>query len=255
NSGLFDFYRITYFTACLHKIFSSSDFDKSISIGDQLVFDKQSLKIVRIDLVWKGTDLDICAFLLGRDGLIHDKSDLVYFNSQLRWKPKKDFSDPHFNQFEGELSTWDKERNNFKNQRKWMAATLPVSSDGSVIGSWDDMADDEDGDCGETMYVLLEEIDTRKYESIVFAAVVAKERIKAGETFENAHDPVVNICDEEAEDDDLIAEYKLAQQFPGKDAVCFGKVVFDQESNLWSFEPMADSYKGGMEFLAREVFD
>ena len=45
------------------KLFSDADFDKSLSIGDQLVFDKQDLKTLRLDLVWKGTDLDICAFL------------------------------------------------------------------------------------------------------------------------------------------------------------------------------------------------
>ena len=57
------------------KLFSDADFDKSISIGDELVFDKQDLKTLRIDLSWVGTDLDICAFLLGDDGLIHDNLD------------------------------------------------------------------------------------------------------------------------------------------------------------------------------------
>jgi len=71
------------------KLFSDADFDKSISIGDQLVFDKPDLKTLRLDLTWAGTDLDICAFLLGEDGMIHDRADLVYFNSQLRWKTKK----------------------------------------------------------------------------------------------------------------------------------------------------------------------
>lgn len=237
------------------KLFSDSDFDKSISIGDQLVFDKQDLKTLRIDLVWKGTDLDICAFLLGEDNLIHDRADLVYFNSQLRWKTKKDFSDPEFNPLEGEVSTWAKDSANFKNPRKWMEATLPISSDGSVIGSWDDMADEDENDaeCGETMHVLLGEVDTRKYASIAFAAAVAKDRIQAGETFQDAHDPVVYIYD--ADTDELLAEYKLAQQFPGKDVVCFGKVVFDNDTMLWSFEPMAEGNKGGMMYLATEIFN
>ena len=170
------------------KLFSDADFDKSISIGDQLVFDKQDLKTLRIDLTWVGTDLDICAFLLGEDGLIHDKSDLVYFNSQLRWKTKKEFNDEDFDPLDGRVSTWAQDSANYKNQRKWMEATLPISSDGSVIGSWDDMSDDEDdSECGETMHVLLEEVDTRKYSSIVFAAAVAKDRIQKGETFADAH--------------------------------------------------------------------
>ena len=103
------------------------------------------------------------------------------------------------------------------------------------------------------MHVLLEEVDTRKYATIVFAAAVAMDRIKAGETFADAQDPVVNIYD--AETDELLAEYKLAQQFPGKDVVCFGKVTYDAEKMLWNFEPMADGYQGGMMYLATEVFN
>lgn len=236
------------------KLFSDADFDKSISIGDQLVFDKQDLKTLRIDLTWVGTDLDICAFLLGEDGLIHDKSDLVYFNSQLRWKTKKEFNDEEFNPLDGKVSTWAQDSANFKNQRKWMEATLPISSDGSVVGSWDDMSDDDDdSECGETMHVLLEEVDTRKYASIVFAAAVAKDRIQKGETFADAHDPVVNIYD--ADTDELLAEYKLAKEFPGKDVVCFGKVTYDNNSMLWNFEPMDKGDKGGMMYLATEVFN
>ena len=36
------------------KLFSDGDFDKSISIGDELFFDKQDLKNIRIDLTWQG---------------------------------------------------------------------------------------------------------------------------------------------------------------------------------------------------------
>ena len=182
-----------------NKLFAAGDFEKHLSIGDQLVFDKPELKKLRIDLVWAGTDLDICAFLLGNDGQIHEKSDLVYFKSQIRWKTAKGFGDDDFDPLDGRMSIWSKEVANYKNQQKWMDDTLPISSDGSVIGSCDDMADDDsdDSDCGETMHVLLDEIDTRKYSTIVFAAAVAKDRIKKGETFADAHDPVVNIYNAE----------------------------------------------------------
>ena len=36
------------------------------------------------------------------------------------------------------------------------------------------------------MHVILDEVDTRKYASIIFAAVVAKDKIEAGETFADA---------------------------------------------------------------------
>lgn len=243
------------------KLFAAGDFDKHLSIGDQLVFDKQNLKKIRIDLVWtpwngKGMDLDICALLLGDDGLIHDKVDLVYFNSQLRWKTDKPFNDPDFNPLKGKASLWEQERINYKNPRRWMDDTLPLSSDCSVIGSWDDRADEDEGenrDCGETMHVLLEEIDTRKYSTIVFAAVVAKDKVEQGETFADAHDPIVSIYD--ADTEELIADYKLASQFPGKDAVCFGKLEYNRNAMLWSFVPVGDGYKGGMMYLATEIFN
>lgn len=174
----------------------------------------------------------------------------------MRWKTDKPFDDPDFNPLEGKVSTWAQDSANYKNQLKWKDATLPLASDGSVIGSWDDMADDDEGegdDCGKTMQILLEEVDTRKYSSIALCAVVAMDRIAKGETFADAHSPVVSIYD--ADTDELVAEYQLATQFPGKDAVCFGKMEYDANSMLWSFVPMAEGYKGGMMYLATEVFD
>lgn len=236
------------------RLFSDDDFDKRLSIGDELVFDKPEITKLRIDLTWAGTDLDICAFMLGNDGLIHEKEDLVYFKSQLRWKTEKRFLDPNFNPLKGTFSTWPEACKDFKNQIKWMELTLPISSDGSVIGSWDDMADDgEDEDCGETMHVLLDEVDTSKYASIVFAAVVAKDRIIKGDRFEDAHNPVVRIYN--AETGEEMAVYKLADSFPGKDAVCFGRMVFDPKNIMWNFVPMDNSYNGGMKYLATEVFN
>lgn len=236
------------------KLFSDDDFDKRLSIGDELVFDKPELTKIRIDLTWAGTDLDICAFMLGNDGMIHEKVDLIYFNSQLRWKTEKDFIDADFDPLKGSFSQWPAASKDFKNPRKWMESTLPISADGAVIGSWDDMSDDgEDEECGETMHVILDEVDTRKYSSIVFAAVVAKDRIAAGETFADAHDPIVSIYN--AETDEEVAEYKLASTFPGKDAVCFGRMDFDPKTMLWNFVPMDDSYNGGMQYLATEVYN
>jgi stress response protein SCP2 len=235
------------------KLFSDDDFDKSLIIGDELVFDKPELTKIRLDLTWKGTDLDICAFLLGKDGLIHSKEDLVYFNSQRRWKTNGPLVDG-VNVLDGKVYLWEDACKEFKNKNKWMAATLPISSDDSVIGSWDDMDDSGDSaECGETMHVLLDEVDTRKYRSIVFAAVVAKDRIVAGETFADAHEPVVTIYN--AEDESVIAEYKLASSFPGKDAVCVARLDYDTKSMLWNFVPMSEGYNGGMQFLATEVFN
>lgn len=242
------------------KLFSDDDFDKIIGIGDELIFDKQELSKLRVDLTWTGkVDLDICAFLLGSDGVIHEKADLVYFKSQLRWKTEKKFTDPEFDPLVGSFSKWTEAIEEFKNPAKWMEVTLPISADGSVIGSWDDPGgdnedeDDEETEHGEVMHVLLDEVDIRKHSSIVFAAVVAKKDVEVGKTFANAHNPVVGIYN--VDTDEVVAEYKLAKSFPGKDAVCFGRMEYDPDTMMWNFVPMDDSYNGGMQYLATEVFN
>ncbi len=237
------------------KLFSADDFDKSLSVGDELVFDKPELEKLRIDLTWSGTDLDICALMLGDDGMLHHREDLVYFKSCLRWRTEKEFNDENFNPLKGSFSTWPEASTDFKNPNRWMEATLPISADGSVIGSWDDKSDvgEEYDECGETMHVILNEVDTRKYSSIVFAAVVAKEEIKRGKTFVDAHDPIVTIYN--AETDEVVAEYELASAFPGKDTVCFGRMDFDNHTFLWSFLPLDEAYNGGMQYIATEVYN
>ena len=141
-----------------------------------------------------------------------------------------------------------------------MDATLPVSADGSVIGSWDDKGDegeetDEFGNPlgGEQMHILLDEVDVRKYKKIVLAAAVAKKRIEKGETFADAHNPIASIYN--AETNEEIASYRLDKEVPGKDAVCFGCLEYDEDTFLWNFVPLADGYKGGMLYLAREVYN
>lgn len=234
------------------KFFTDEDFDKHISVGEQLGFNKPDLSTIKVDLIWAGTDLDVCAFMLGDDGMMTVKEDLVYFKSQHRWLPEKPFDDPDFDPLKGRVcKSWKEE--GFKNPIKWMEATLPLSADNSVIGSWDDMDDGEESDeCGETLHILLNEVDVSQYNTIVMAAAVAKDRIIAGESFVDAHDPIVRIYD--ADKDELMAEYKLADNFPGKDVVCFGKMVWDPEEMMWSFEAMADAYNGGMQHLATEIF-
>lgn len=231
------------------KLFSDEDFDKEVHVGEQLGFNKPDLKTIKVDLIWAGTDLDVCAFMLGEDGMMTVKEDLVYFKSQHRWLPEKPFDDPEFNPLLGRVSkSWEEE--GFRNPNKWRDATLPLSADNSVIGSWDDMSDDDD--CGETLHILVDEVDVRRYNTIVMAAAVAKDRIEKGESFADAHDPIVRIYD--ADEDELMAEYKLAENFPGKDVVCFGKLVWDPDEEMWIFEAMADAYNGGMQYLATEIF-
>ena len=189
--------------------------------------------------------------MLDKDVLINEREDLVYFGSKLRWKPLKSFDNPEFNPLEGEFSKCP--ASGFRNPSRWMEATLPISTDGGVIGSWDDKGDGSDDDAGEQMHLQLDEVDVLKHQSIVLAAAVDKKQIAEGKTFDDALDPVVTIYN--VETDEIVATYELATEFPGKDAVCFGKLEYNEVTFLWSFVPLADGYNGGMQYLASEVFN
>ena len=231
----------------MSKLFASDDFAKDIVVGDELVFTKD-IKTLRVDLTWEGTDLDVCAFLLGPDGVMHEKEDLVYYKSARRWLPRLAFDDPNFDPLDGKVSTFPAP--GFKNPLKWREATLPISGDDSVIGSWDDMSNDDA--CGETMHILLDEVDVAKHKSIVVAAVVGIDRIAEGETFADAKNPIITITN--VESGNQLAHYRLDASFPDKCSVCIGKLIYDEYDCSWSFVAMADGYKGGIEFLASDVF-
>lgn len=235
--------------------FGEEDFRKELGqdILSQGDVEKNDLQTLRVDLEWFGTDLDVCAFLLDSDGELASKESVVYFKSKTRWKPKLPFNHDDFNPLDGEISIWEKVEKDYCGRVKyWMRDTLPLSPDGSVIGSWDDMTDDEDAQCGETMHILIDEVNTMKYKEIVFAAVVADEKIKIGERFKDVEGAKVTITDVENEEE--IVSYTLSQKFPNNDAVCFGKLVYDKDNYKWSYKPMSVGYNGGILYLANEVF-
>lgn len=235
--------------------FEAEDFEKVL--GQNILSDgdvqKDELKTLRVDLEWKGTDLDVCAFMLDSDGELATKDDIVYFKSKIRWKTAKPFDANDFDPLDGKKSVWAEEQEAYGGRVKvWMNETLPASPDGSVIGSWDDMTEDPDAPCGETMHIMIEEINTIKYKRIALAAVVAEDLIKEGITFKEVRDASVTITDVENEDE--LVSYPLSEKFPDKDAVCFGELVYDEDNYQWNFKPMASGYKGGILYLANNVF-
>lgn len=245
------------------KLFDANLFPspKKLTSGDKFVLNKwgSSIETVRIDFVWHNgwIDCDMCAFMLGEDGMIHKVVDLVYFNSRLRWKTDKPFDiedfDPQYYISKGEFSTWAKEEKKgaFRNRLRWEESTFPVSADGSVIGPLDDI--DCEGCCSETMFVRLYEVNTHKYASIVFAAAIPKNNADAGVRFKDTCICTVNIYD--ANTDELLAEYKLDQSINEKDVVRFGRIIYDEDNDLWSFDPMAIGDTGGLMYLATEVYN
>lgn len=225
---------------------------------------KQALKTLRVDLSWvplneKGEDLDVCAFMLNKEGKLTCKEDLVYFNSKRRWMTDKEFNDPEFDPLEGKVSLWEDEKVAFRGRvRAWLDRTLPLSLDDAVIGSWDDMADDgddENTEYGETLHVKIEDIDTTRYQRIVVAAALAEDKVATGGTFSDVTNAVVSVSDaEKPEGTKPLVSYKLASQFPGKCTVCFAELVYDEDNFIWQIKPMSDSYQDGIMGVANYIF-
>lgn len=71
---------------------SEYEFGKSISTGESFKFDKSDgLNRIRVDLIWRGeADLDVCALLVGDDGLLNHREDFVFYNSEYRWLPSSE---------------------------------------------------------------------------------------------------------------------------------------------------------------------
>ena len=100
-----------------------------IEKGDRFSLSKESdLEKIRVDLNWKsGADLDASAFLTGDNGVIGDDADFVFYNSQRRANPETGVYEPFNKSVHG-------------NKKAWMAITVPVSADNSVLGSADDLS-------------------------------------------------------------------------------------------------------------------
>lgn len=205
-----------------------------IEKGERFALDKTSgLEMVRVELNWKsGADLDVCAFLVGEDGLIGDDADFVFYNSRRRANPK----------------TWAVEQFNKSihgNKKKWQLDTVPVSADGSVLGSADDLGTEEDGDdSGETMYVDLSKVGA-KIAEIIFCVTIYHGD-KEGITFGSVREPSISIYNDETNEE--LVSYKLKEKFSTETAVEAGKLLVNADGD-WEFEAIGEGHDGGMQTL------
>lgn len=195
--------------------------------GERFTFSKsEGLSQIQVDLTWKsGADLDASAFLLSEDGVITENADFVYYNSNFRSEPYN-------------LAK-------FGSKKNWRNETVPMSSDGSVLGSADDAGDDEDGndEAGETMHVDLDKIRPEIRE-IVFCVTIYDEDGKT--SFKNVREPRVVITDENSGEE--LCNYNLKEKFSTETAVVVGALVLNDEGE-WEFEAMGNGYDGGLQTL------
>ena len=175
--------------------------------GQTFKLEKDSgLNQIKVNLGWKsGADLDACAFLLGEDGVIENNADFVFYNSENREKP---FS-----------------KEEFKNKRNWRGMTRPMSADGSVMGSIDDLGDDEEGeDASEEMTVDLRKVSANIAE-IIFCVTIYHGDTE-GVTFGKVREPYISIENEETGEE--LCRYNLKESFSSETAVVAGSLFIDE---------------------------
>ena len=206
-----------------------------IEKGERFSLNKsEGLEKVRVDLNWKsGADLDASAFLIGDDGLIGDDADFVFYNSAKRANPET-----------GEFEPFDKGVHG--NKKKWQSCTVPVSADGSVLGSADDLGDgDDDGDdAGEVMHVNLSKVGP-KIQEIIFCVTIYHGD-QDGVTFGDVREPSITIYNEET--DEELCTYNLKENFSSETAVEAAKLVCNEDGE-WEFEAIGEGHDGGLQTL------
>lgn len=184
------------------------------------------LTSIQVDLNWKsGADLDASAFLLNEDGVFTEDADFVYYNTANR------------------SEAYDLKK--FGSKKNWRSATVPMSFDGSVLGSADDLGDgDDDGDeAGETMHVNLSK--TRpEIREIVFCVTIYDE--DGNTSFKDVRDPQIVITNEETGEE--LCSYNLKEHFSTETAVTAGSLVLNEDGE-WEFVALGKGYDGGLQTL------
>ena len=191
----------------------------NLSKGERFKIAKsEGLSKIKVVLDWNSdADLDASTFLCGDEGVILDDAGFVFYNSENREKPF--------------------DRTVYGNKRRWMAETRPMSSDGAVLGS----LDDRDGDSGEQIDVDLDKVDPNVCE-IVFVVSIHDE----GKTFGDVKGAFISVIN--AENDEELCRYELAEAFTKETALSVAKLVVNEDGD-WEFEAVGVGHVGGLETL------
>jgi stress response protein SCP2 len=162
---------------------------------------------------------------LNDDGVITEDADFVYYKSNSR------------------SEAYD--RTKFGSKNNWRNNTVPVSFDGSVVGSADDLGEEDNGsdESGETMHVDLSKVRPQITE-IVFCVTIYDETEKI--TFKNVRDPQIVITNEETGEE--LCKYNLKEHFSSETAVVAGALVLNEDGE-WEFEAIGKGYDGGLQTL------
>ena len=175
-------------------------------------------------------DLDVSAFLIGRNGKVLSDDYLVFYNSEKRVRPS------NLNKI---VSSSDWSSNNDMRHE-----SRPVDPELPVIGSIDDEdgATSEDGD-DETMDINLTKVSMDVQEIVICVSIHKWKERK--QNFGQVHNSYIRIYEAISNTD--IARYDLDEDFSIETAVEFGRLY--KRGSEWKFEAMGIGYKGGLQFF------
>ena len=184
------------------------------------------LSKLKVELGWKVNpnadppyDLDASTFLLASNGQIATEEDFVFYGSCKS------------------VDTPDGKR--------------PISADNSVLGSVDDLGDDDD-DTGEGNEEI--EVDLTKtspsVDQILFTASIYWEQGEKSENYNFGQVRDAYILIKNALNDEEICRYDLDEDFSTEKGVEFGRLY--RRNGSWKFEAIGIGYTDGLEPICRK---
>lgn len=163
-------------------------------------------------------DLDVSSFLLGNNGEIQFEEDFVFYSSNKT------------------IMTSGGKR--------------PISKDGSVIGSVDDLGDDEDHDGSGQENVDVDLSKTSRYvdEIVIIASIYDKNPGSEKYTFGQVSSAYITLIDKAS--GEIICRYDLDEDFSTAKAVEFGRLY--RRHGVWKFQAIGEGFKGGLDYFCNK---
>ena len=127
----------------------------------------------------------------------------------------------------------------------------PVSNDGSVLGSVDDLGDDDDntGEGNEEIEVDLSKTNAL-IDQIIFTASIYWEKGAPSEKYNFGQVRNAYILIKNAVSGEEICRYDLDEDFSTEKGVEFGRL--NRRNGAWKFEAVGTSYADGLEPICRK---
>jgi stress response protein SCP2 len=192
-----------------------------LNSGERFSLDKSlGLDNIRVELTWQKGDLDAQAWLLNADGLIVNDEGFVFYNSVNRTEPF--------------------DRAKFGNKKNYLEKTRPMSADGAVLGSKDELQGGI-----ETINISLNKI-APEVQEVAISATVYVPNDDDVETFGQVEDAKITVIDEES--GEALCCYQLSKEYQSEDACVAARFVINDEGE-WAFEAMGNGYSGGLQTL------